>query len=335
MMPTSAVTEQIPELRGVTAPCIPEPSIALSQSCVVKRRLFVSCLIAIASGLLAIACCRISTQPGIDFGLSWMQARELLAGRSPYPHMQHPSQILYPLTSVLYAIPFTVLPANIAGGLFFGISCGLLAFFITKEGFHRLLIFTSLPFMSSVMAVQWIPLLMVSIYLPWLGAMAMKPQIGIACAIASRKWSALWSTVLVGLMSLVIRPLWPIEFLHQAKSYPFFIPVAFFVGPLIIIAARWWRDKDSQLLLLMATVPQRFFYDAFVLWLIPKTSGEIIFMSACSWTGFIFWSHLTFGYYDIWMWSVCCNYLAGLAVIIKRQYATRTNPELVTIGGAA
>jgi hypothetical protein len=298
----------------------------------VKQRIVVSCLIGLASCLLAIACCRINTQPGIDFGLSWMQANELLAGRTPYPHMQHPSQILYPLTSVLIAIPFTPLPPNIAGGVFFGVSCGLLAFFITRDGLHRLLIFTSLPFFSAAMVVQWVPLLMVSIYLPWLGAMAMKPQIGIACAIASRKWSALWSTLLIGLVSIFIRPMWPLEFLHQAKSYPFFVPIAFFLGPMLIIAARWWKERDSQLLLAMSCVPQRFFYDAFVLWLIPATAGEIIFMSACSWTGFIFWSHLTFGYYDVWVWSLCCNYLPALAVILKRKYgiALAPSPELST-----
>jgi len=36
------------------------------------------------------------------------------------------------------------------------------------------------------------------------------------------------------------------------------------------------RDNDARLLLLAAAFPQRWFYDAFILWLIPKSRREIV-----------------------------------------------------------
>ena len=271
-----------------------------------KQRVLVSCLLGTSFGLLALLCCRLTHLDGGDFGLAWYQARELLAGRSPYPPAA-PAQILYPMTAALFAIPFTPLSANVAGALFFGLSCTLLSFFIAREGWHRLLIFAALPFFSSLLVIQWQPLLMASVFVPWLGAAVLKPQIGIVCAIASRKWSALWSAILIGLASLAVRPQWPIEFWKQAQTFPHFSPILFSFGPVMLLVAYWWKDRDVQLLLLMAIAPQRFFYDAFVLWLIPKSTKEILFVSTCSWFGFAIWydSLPLANYHQVWMWSYC------------------------------
>jgi hypothetical protein len=264
---------------------------------------------------------------GGDFGLAWMQAKELLAGRTPYPISP---QILYPLPAAMFAIPFTFAPVFVAAGIFFGLSCGLLTFFICKEGPHKLLIFSSVPFLSSMIVAQWTPLMMVSVFIPILGAMALKPQIGLPCAIASRSWTAPISAILMGLASLVVRPTWPMEFLAQASGYPHFFPIIFFVGPALLAALPWWRDSDAQFLLLMASVPQRFLYDAFPLWLIPRTLREILFASFCSWCGLAYSIHLMphETYQQLWTWSVLFNYVPMLIIVLARRMKSKMRPDI-------
>src|SRR5436305_605334 len=79
-----------------------------------------------------------------DFVFPWSAARHLLAGRDPYVALPgglpepFETPLLYPLPTVLAAVPLARLSLPAAGAIMMGISAALLAFVLTKDGWHRL-----------------------------------------------------------------------------------------------------------------------------------------------------------------------------------------------------
>jgi hypothetical protein len=286
----------------------------------IRNRVVVASLFALLAGAAAFA-----KQDGGDFGVSLRQARELLTHGTAYPASN--SEVLYPLPAVLIALPFSRLPLAMGGAIFFGVSVGLLAFSITREGWWRLWIFSAFPFLSAVIAVQWPPLLMASVFFPAIGGLAFKPQIGIPCAIRSRSWTAIWSAALIVFASIAVAPDWPIVWLRHTRGYVHYSPLFFGEGLVMLVGLVWLRDADWQFLLTMAAVPQRFFYDAFPLWLIPNTGRELAFMSGCSWISFAYlfriMPHETFQ--QVWHCCVLFTYLPAFLILIRREYAKRAH----------
>ena len=70
------------------------------------------------------------------------------------------------MPALLVALPFVSLPREVGGALFFGLSSGLLAFGVFCDGFARWPIFLSGSFWFTLVAVQWLPLLLASVFLP-------------------------------------------------------------------------------------------------------------------------------------------------------------------------
>ena len=129
-----------------------------------RLRIFISVLLACASGFFCWFLLDHFHQGAADFNWSIHAARDLLARRDPYSHTG--GAIPYPLTAVLLAIPFAWLPATVAGGAFFGLSTGLLAFGLTRKGYLRLLIFLAYPYWAAMITAQWTPLMMAAAFFP-------------------------------------------------------------------------------------------------------------------------------------------------------------------------
>ena len=69
-------------------------------------------------------------------------------------------------------------------------------------------------------------------------------------------------------------------------------------------------------------MPQRWFFDAFILWLIPKSRREILFTAALSWGAGIWrWYHIPHSFAEVGRLTVLFMYLPMLAVILLRQFA--------------
>lgn len=130
-------------------------------------------------------------------------------------------------------------------------------------------------------------------------------QLGVYCCVG------------VCLLSLIIYPTWPLVWLSQIGQFQRFSPVATAVGPLLLFALFRWRDKDAQLFLLACLFPQRLYYDAFVLWLIPKTRKEILFTALLSWGAGI-WNVLHPEMTSVGIVSALFFFLPMLAVILLR-----------------
>jgi hypothetical protein len=74
-------------------------------------------------------------------------------------------------------------------------------------------------------------------------------------------------------------------------------------------------------------MPQRWFYDSFILWLIPKTRREIVWTAFFSWgAGLWRWYHMPHSFKEVGSWIVICCYVPMLVVILLRP-ATGMAPQ--------
>jgi hypothetical protein len=260
-----------------------------------------------------------------DFNWAIWGAQDLLAHRNPY---DRPMQ-LYPLLCALFGIPFAWMPAEVAGGAFYGISSALLAFGLSGHGYHRLLLFLAYPYWAGIMAAQWTPLILASAFFPsLLPAALVKPQLGLPVALTTPTRRGLVACAIVAGLSLVVMPGWPRLWVGHFHMYEHFIPLLVVPGQLLALALLRWRERDARLLLLMAVVPQRWFYDMLILWFIPKSRREILTTVFISWGAGIWrWYHFPHSFTQVGRWCVLFFYLPMLAVLLARPHPSMLPSE--------
>jgi hypothetical protein len=288
-----------------------------------RARFWIALLIGSLSGLLcAYALSRIGNGAG-DFGFQLRGARDLLAGRDPYDSPPGPYNILYPLPAIMLAIPLAWLNDFAAGGVFFGISSGLLAWLILRKGEPwQLLIFLSWPFFYALLFAQWSPLVLCLYFTPaFLPVLVMKPQNALPLALTQRpSWLGIGLTLVIGIASLVIYPTWPFVWLKQTSSYQGIIPplLTLPLGPLLLLALLRYREQKAWLLVSMAAMPQRVLYDQLALFMVPGNRLEMLIFMLCSWLSLpvllIFggWIHLPGGWK---LWILLTLYLPALGIV--------------------
>ncbi len=233
-----------------------------------------------------------------DFDQFWYAARAVVAGNNPYlligPGLDFswPWPFVYPLVSVVIAMPLAWLPVLAARAVFVGSSVGLLAFAMPPRLLIPLLV--SQPFVNALWISQWEPLLVAAMLLPWLGMVGVaKPTVGLALLAQSGTWRQAWMAVAGGLgllaISLTIQPTWPADWLAAVSANPrYTAPVFRSGGVLLLLAALRWRNRDGRLLLMLALVPQTsLWYTALPLFLIPRTIGEATILAGLSQVAFL------------------------------------------------
>jgi hypothetical protein len=251
-------------------------------------------------------------------------ARDLLAGIDPYSHLPGPYNIPYPIPAALLAIPLTWLADFIAGGIFFGVSSGVLAWLILRKGEPwQLLLFLSWPFFYAALYAQWAPLVLCLYFTPaFLPILLMKPQTALPLALTQRpNWLGIGLTLVIGIASLVIYPSWPWVWLGQISTYQGIIPplLVLPLGPLMLLALLRYRERKSWLLLLMAAMPQRVLYDQAALLLVAGNLREMLILILCSWISLpvllIFggWNNLPGGWQ---LWILLTLYLPALGIVL-------------------
>jgi hypothetical protein len=282
-----------------------------------RLRILVSTAIGLASGIVCWFLLAHFHQGAGDFRWATAAAQYLLARQNPYTD----SQQLYPLPAALFGLPFVKIPPTVAGGMFYGISSALLAFGLTRHGYHRLLVFFAYPYWAGMLAAQWGPLLMASAFFPLLlPATLAKPQTGIPVALTHLTRRGIMACVLVTLISFAWMPNWLGLWLRQLGGYQHFYPLLVLPGPLLALALFRYRDPDTPLFLLAALMPQRWFYDTLILWLIPKTRKEILWTAFFSWgPGLWRWYHIPHSFAEVGRFIVVFIYLPMLLVILVRQ----------------
>ena len=288
-----------------------------------RTRLAISALI----GLLAGWCCfflmRHFHQDAADFRWALHLAHRLLAGQNPYdtPYEQ------YPIPAGLFALPLVALTPELAAGIFWGISSALLAFGLTRHGYTRLLIFLAYPYWAGILTAQWSPIIASSALFPLLLPLTMaKPQVGLPIFLTRLSVRGLVACLLVGVVSIIVMPKWPLAWRNQLGNYQHFIPLLVLPGPILLLALFRYKHRDSWLLLLSALMPQRWFYDSFILWLIPKSRREVVWTVFFSWGAGIWrWYHIPHSFQQVGRWTVILFYVPMLVVLLQRSsQATQT-----------
>ena len=282
-----------------------------------RWRVLISVAIGAATGAMCWFVLAHFNQGAADFTWALRLAGSLLARANPYnTYLEQ-----YPLTAAFFALPFVRMAPDRAAGLFFGISSGLLAFGLSRDGYHRLLVFLAYPYWAAMLTAQWAPLIMASAFFPvLLPATMAKPQVGLPVFLTYSTRRGVLLCLAVGLLSLVVMPKWPLLWFHQMGYYQHFIPVVVLPGPLILLAAFWYRDRDARLLLISGFMPQRWFFDSLILWLIPKSRKEILVTVLLSWGAGIWrWYHAPHSFNQVGRWSVLFFYLPMLAVLLYRK----------------
>lgn len=256
-------------------------------------------------------------QGAADFSWALHLAQHLLAHQNPYdtPLEQ------YPLTAAIFALPFLHLPPEIAAGTFLGISSFLLAFGLTRNGYTRLFIFLAYPYWAAILTVQWSPITAASAFFPLLLPLTMaKPQIGLPVLLTHVSRRGLVACAALAALTIAVSPSWPLLWMRQFGNYQHFIPLLLLPGPILLLALLRYRERDAWLLLLAALMPQRWFFDNFILWLIPKSRREILCTVFLSWGAGIWrWYHYPHSFIQVGRWSVLFCYLPMLAVVLARK----------------
>ena len=269
-----------------------------------------------------------------DFTWTWRAARILLEHHDPYRVIQatggYPfdDRLNYPLPAALVSLPFAPFPPVLAGALFVGISAALLAWVATREDYHWLPLFLSAPFLKVLLAPQWSPLLVAAALTPALQFLLVaKPNEGLAMFAYNPTWKGVVLGALLLLVSLLILPGWPVEWLHNLSRAPQYgAPAFFFLGPLLLLAALRWRTPEGRMLLAFALVPQRLLaYDQLGLWLIPRRWWSSLLFSVMSWPALVAWvSPPALGYpksavFELTdLLTMCCIYLPALYMVLRR-----------------
>jgi hypothetical protein len=298
----------------------------------VRLRLLIAAVIGLASGIFCWFLLERLHLGAADFTWAIQAAQDVLARRNPY---RSPLQ-LYPLTAAWFGLPFVRLRAEVAAGFFYGISSALLAFGLSREGYHRLLVFLAYPYWAAILTAQWTPLIMASAFFPLLlPATLAKPQIGLPVALTHASRRGVLAAGFLGLLTVALMPSWPLLWLRQLGHYQRFVPLLVLPGPLLAAALLRYWERDALLLLLMAVMPQRWFYDTLILWLIPKSRREILATVFCSWGAGIWrWYHLPHSFTEVGRWTVLFIYLPMLAIVLLRR-PNRTHPPAETMASTS
>ncbi len=216
----------------------------------------------------------------------------MLDGRDPYPligpgrEFDIRWQPLYPATAMVAAIPFAALTERLATMGFVAVSVFLLAFGMTRDGWHLLPLFATETFASSARLGQWSILVTAALFLPWLAFLTVgKPQAFLPVLAASRTRAPIVSAVIGGvallLVSLALLPSWPSAWIHAMKSTAHMQPPILHLGGfLILLVLLKWRRPESWLVLAMACMPQSWgWYNTLPVFAVPRTFTESIVLA--------------------------------------------------------
>ena len=255
-------------------------------------RVFVSIAIGLVSGVCCFLLLRFYGSAAGDFLWAYSAAHDLLNGRDPYRHPVSALWTPYPLPAALVALPFTVFSPEVAGATFLGLGSALMIFGLTRRGFLPLFVLLSCPFFVCVQWAQWTPLIVASAFFPVLMFVSVaKPHTAAPVVLLHWKVIGIISSAILLIASFIIYPTWPMRWLSQIGEFQGYIPLLTIPGPLLLLALTRWRERDAQFLLLASIFPQRWFYDALILFLIPKTRKEFLYAATFSWGAYIWKQH--------------------------------------------
>jgi len=291
-------------------------------------------LAALGIGVFAsIAAWVASHRPGFgtpDFQLWWQSAHALLDGNNPYPTMPSPSephfQLYNPLPAAVLAIPFALFRADVGLSLFSGLSAATLAFVVTRRSFDPLVMFLSASFVHTIVMGQWSLLLAAALFAPSLAFVgSAKPNIGVVIVAALASWRAAAAMVGFAVLTLLLRPTWPLEWLAVLRtSTSHFSPIGIPGGVLLLLALIRWRRPEARLVAALGVVSQSPFpYEAMPVFFVPRSRAEYYVLVIGSDVALAVYAHFRgLPLAEYWRINgiavVVCMYLPALVMVLRR-----------------
>jgi hypothetical protein len=280
-----------------------------------------------------------------DFSWFWLGGRALLEGKDPYLVIKPGgaydlnAPFLYPLTTAMSSVPFALFSPVWGATLFVGLGAAVLTWGITSDGYRRLPILGSAPFIWACHSGQWSTFITASALVPAIGWLAAaKPTLGLAVFAYRPRKSTVLLVLLFIALSLVINPQWPAEWRSQLShrtSGNYGIPLLLAGGPILLLALLRWRNPEARLLLVMACVPQSIlFYDQLPLWLIARTRLQSMAMALLSLVGLLLGNaalpanpttEVVSSIY--WPMILATCYLPALAMVMRQPNVSHQNGE--------
>lgn len=258
------------------------------------QRILLSIAVGISAGFLSTVFPGTVPYKGVqvgDLGTSILGLEHFFSSHSAYiepiTYAGLPA-VMYPFTTMLFVGPFMVLPLKWIGPIFCGLTSFVFAYALLYDWKPwRLLVLASVPYLSSLQSIQFAPLLTAAYYLPFLlPLVVIKPQLGLPL-LTTGNWSrkTLLTAAVIVLISLIVYPAWPFEWFAYGNlsSYEGRSPLTQGLGFLLLLSAIKWRDKRARLLLTMAIIPQRLWYDQLMIFAIPMTRIQLLILLIGSW----------------------------------------------------
>jgi hypothetical protein len=299
-------------------------------------RLALAVTVAALASLLVWLAYRGHTDAVSDWDQCWLAGRALLHGDPPYAAVNaetSPWPLIYPLPAVLVSLPFTLLPLSLGRALFAGASSGLLAFAVSKR-WLGLLPFISGAYAWALFAVQWVPILVAAVLLPWLSfLLVVKPTTSTALWVGWPSRLAVIGGVVLCAISFVIDPGWVQHWREGmgAKIVYHISPLMRPFGWLLLLALFRWRRPEGRFLLASALIPQAAMpSDLLALLLIPRTFMErVIFVGSTQLLALYGLTNLhtsTPGGFaeKLWPATLVLGYLPCLVMVLHRDNAAPT-----------
>ena len=225
-----------------------------------------------------------------DFDLLYYAADHLVHGVNPYPiatqWFKYP--LFYPMPAVLLAVPFTLLPLDLARPVFDIVTgCALVYALWRYRGPYAVLAILSGAYLFALRNGQTTPLMVAASLIPALGfLLVVKPNTGLPLWLARPSRLAVIGGLAFLLVGLVVLPSWPRDWwaaLHQDNGH-LVPPVLRPFGFLLLLAALRWRSTEGRLILAIAFIPQNTLpHELVSLALIPANLLEMGIYVAGSW----------------------------------------------------
>lgn len=309
---------------------------------------------ALAVGLLALllSLARTVVEPAwpTDFDQWYHAARAMWQGLNPYDAVG-PTRAFrwnwplnYPLSTVLLTLPFSALALPAARVCFAAVGGAVLGYALGKDGFRRIGLLLSAAFLIAVFRNQWSPYYTAAYFVPAAALfLAAKPNMAVAFVAGIRDWRQFrWLAglaVVVGVVTLVIRPTWPLEWLGSLRQMQYVVaPIMRPGGWLFALALLKWRRAEARVFLALVCVPQTpSLYDLLPLFVITRTAREV--------SGLTLLTHVLFFVivvrgpfdsfnryaYELGTAATVLVYLPMLVLLLRRPNVYRDAPDEETL----
>ena len=222
-----------------------------------------------------------------DWHVFWTAGHAVVRGQDAYAavlDLANGYPLFYPGPALLLLAPFGLLSSKMAWLAWAAVTGGLFGLAAGRHGRGLWVGALSACFAEAVTFGQWVPLLMAASILPWLsGALVVKPSIGAALWLWRPTRSAVVGGLALLLLSLLVVPGWPADWVAALRHTNHVAPIARPWGWLLLLAALRWRSPEGRLLLALACIPQTTsLYESLPLFLVCRQRWDAYLLAVLS-----------------------------------------------------